>query len=117
MTERETADLVWKALADEKRRRVLDLLAEGARTTGDICAHFGLPENGGVGRTGVMKHLDVLQRAELIAVRREGRVRWNHLNAVPIQKICDRWVSRHVRGLARSATRLKALVESRKPRS
>ncbi|MFT5052916.1 MAG: DNA-binding transcriptional ArsR family regulator, partial [Chlamydiales bacterium] len=107
---------VWKALADEKRRRVLDLLASGARTTGDLCAHFAEPAHGGLGRTGLMKHLDILERAELIAVRREGRVRWNHLNAVPIQKICDRWVSRHVRGLARSATRLKGLVEGRRAR-
>ncbi|MFT5052831.1 MAG: DNA-binding transcriptional ArsR family regulator, partial [Chlamydiales bacterium] len=51
MTERDATDLVWKALADEKRRRVLDLLASGARTTGDLCAHFAEPAHGGLGRT------------------------------------------------------------------
>ena len=61
-----------------------------------------------------MKHLDVLERAGLITIRREGRVRWNHVNPVPIQRICDRWVSRHVRDLARSADRLKGLVEGRR---
>jgi DNA-binding transcriptional ArsR family regulator len=60
-----------------------------------------------------MKHLGVLEAAGLLVVRREGRQRWNHLNPVPIQRVCDRWVSRHVRGLARSADRLKALVEAR----
>ena len=58
-----------------------------------------------------MKHLDVLQAANLVLIRREGRHRWNHLNPVPIQRVCDRWVSRYVRDIARSANRLKELVE------
>ena len=99
-------DLVWKALADPKRRAILDLLAERPHTTGEVCSRFS-----DIGRTGVMKHLDVLVAAELVIVRREGRVRWNHVNPVPIQRVCDRWVSRHVRDLARSANRLKELVE------
>ena len=116
MSDRDPADLVWKALADEKRRKILDLLAKKPRTTGEICAHFAQEAQGGIGRTGVMKHLDVLERADLIAIRREGRTRWNHVNPVPIQRICDRWVSRHVRDLARSADRLKRLVEERRER-
>ena len=106
-------DLVWKALADPTRRALLDLLAEEPHTTGQVCAHFALKKHGGLGRTGVMKHLDVLEAANLVLVRREGRRRWNHLNPVPIQRVCDRWVSRHVRDLARSANRLKDLVEGR----
>ena len=109
-----TTDLVWKALADPTRRAILDLLATAPRTTGDVCAHFARPRNGGIGRTGVMKHLDVLQAANLVLVRREGRQRWNHLNPVPIQRVCDRWVSRHVRDLAGSANRLKDLVEGKR---
>ena len=108
---KEDPDLVWKALADPKRRAILDLLAKRPRTTGEVCAHFAELSAGGIGRTGVMKHLDVLQAANLVLVRREGRVRWNHVNPVPIQRVCDRWVSRHVRDLARSANRLKDLVE------
>lgn len=111
MSQRESAELVWKALADEKRRKILDLLARKERTTGEVCAFLGSDAHGGLSRTGVMKHLDVLERAHLIVVRREGRKRWNHINPVPIQRICDRWVSRHVRDLARSADRLKSLVE------
>ena len=104
-------DLVWRALADPTRRAILDLLAKSPRTTGEVCAHFAPAKRGGIGRTGVMKHLDVLQKANLVLIRREGRLRWNHVNPVPIQRACDRWVSRHVRDLARSANRLKDLVE------
>lgn len=108
------ADLVWKALADPTRRAILDLLAAEPRITGEVCAHFALKKHGGIGRTGVMKHLDVLAAARLVIVRREGRQRWNHLNPVPIQRVCDRWVSRHVRDLASSANRLKDLVERKR---
>ncbi|MEM7203396.1 MAG: GNAT family N-acetyltransferase [Planctomycetota bacterium] len=104
-------DAVWKALADPTRRALLDLLAAGAQTTGDLCQHFADHRRGGLGRTGVMKHLDVLQSTELVVARRQGRVRWNFLNPVPIQRVCERWVSDHVRGLSTSLNRLKALAE------
>jgi len=64
-------------------------------------------------RTNVMKHLDILVAAGLVVVRREGRTRWNHINPVPIQRVCDRWVSRHVRNLASAMSRLKDHVEAR----
>ncbi|MCP3914922.1 MAG: winged helix-turn-helix transcriptional regulator [bacterium] len=108
------ADLVWKALADPTRRAILDLLAKAPLTTGDLCEHFGLARHGGIGRTGVMKHVDVLHRAGLVLFRREGRQRWNYVNAVPIQRVCDRWVSGHVRDLARSANHLKDLAEGKR---
>lgn len=98
---------MWKALADPTRRDLLDALAPGPRTTGELVE--GFPD---LSRTGVMKHLDVLEEAGLVIVRREGRLRWNHLNPVPIQTICDRWVSRHVRQLSRSLSRLKTHLES-----
>lgn len=110
-------DRVWKALSDPTRRAILDLLAARARTTGELCDHFAPRRHGGLGRTGVMKHLGVLERAGLVAVRRQGRLRWNHLNPVPIQRVCDRWVSRHVRGLARSADRLRELAEGSRART
>ena len=61
-----------------------------------------------------MKHLDVLHAANLVLIRREGRHRWNYVNPVPIQRVCDRWVSKHVRPLARTASRLKEVVESKR---
>ena len=99
---------MWRALADPTRRQVLDFLADGPRTTGDIVGEFD-----GLCRTGVMKHLDVLESANLIVPRREGRTRWNHLNPVPIKRVCDRWISRHVSHMAPAMSRLKDFAESK----
>lgn len=102
----ERLDNVWKALADPTRREILDLLRDGPRTTGDLAGRFP-----GLTRFGVMKHLDVLEESGLIVARREGRQRWNHLNAVPLRRIYERWVSRYEDRLAGSLTRLKRAIE------
>lgn len=81
-------DPVWKALADPTRRSILDLLRGGARTTTEIVEAFPA-----LSRFGVMKHLDVLRAANLVATREEGRQRVNTLNPVPIRQIYERWVS------------------------
>ncbi|HEU4898462.1 MAG TPA: metalloregulator ArsR/SmtB family transcription factor, partial [Actinomycetota bacterium] len=73
--------MVWRALADPTRRAILDLLADRARTTGELSEAF--PE---VSRFAVMKHLGVLETAGLVVVRRRGRERWNHLNGVPLRE-------------------------------
>ena len=44
-------------------------------------------------RCAVMQHLGVLERAGIVFVRREGRERWNQLNAVPIQRELERWLN------------------------
>ena len=99
-------DTIWRALADPVRREILDLLAAEPRTTGELVAHFD-----SLCRTGVMKHLDVLVLANLVIVEKSGRTRWNHLNPVPIEQVCQRWVNNHVKQLARSLTRLKSIIE------
>lgn len=104
-------DAIWKALGDSTRREILDGLAKRPQTTGEIVARFG-----GLCRTNVMKHLGVLVDANLVIVRREGRVRWNYLNPVPIQRVCDRWVSNHVSGMASAMSRIKDYVEEREAR-
>lgn len=73
--------ILWKALADPKRRRIVQLLHEKAHTTGEICTHFD------VSRFAIMRHLKVLEQAELIQTRREGRQRWNFLNDALFQEI------------------------------
>lgn len=101
-----TRDLVWKALADPTRREILDQLVSGPRTTGELCGHFAPEECGGLARTTVMKHLDVLVAAHLVLVRREGRTRWNFINPAPLQRILDHWLSRTTQASARSLNRL-----------
>ncbi len=97
---------VFKALADPTRRKLLDELRDQPKTTGDLCEKF--PE---LTRFGVMKHLSVLEEANLIFIRREGRVRWNHLNAVPIQRIHERWISRFAAPLAANLLAIERHVE------
>lgn len=99
-------DAVWRALADPTRRGLLDLLREGPRTTGDLAAaHPGLT------RYAVMKHLGVLTGAGLVVVRRRGRERWNHLNAVPLRQAYERWMAPLAEHAAVASLRLKDYVE------
>ena len=101
-------DLVFKALADSRRREILDLLKAAPRTTGELCAHF----EGSLDRCTVMQHIGVLERAELLIAAREGRVRWNHLNAAPFQDIHDRWISAYAAPAAAFLSRLKKGLEA-----
>src|SRR4051794_30521634 len=66
---------------------MLDLLAERPRTTGELSAAF--PK---LSRFAVMKHLSVLEQAGLLVITRDGRNRWNALNAVPLREVFRRWV-------------------------
>lgn len=97
---------VFKALADGRRRRMLDLLRNEPLTTGDLCAHF--PK---LDRCTVMQHLGVLERAGLVIARREGRNRWNYINPLPIKAIHDRWISPHARNAVELLERMKQEME------
>ena len=79
---------IWKALGSPHRRALLDALKDGPRTTSALCEV--LPK---LSRYAVMQHLGVLERAGVVLVRREGRERWNELNAVPIQRELERWLN------------------------
>lgn len=78
---------VWKALANPDRRKLLDLLASGPATTGELADAF--PR---LSRYAVMQHLGVLEDASLVTVRRRGRHRFNHLNPLPLRAVYERWV-------------------------
>lgn len=83
----QTQQDVWRALANPVRRKVLDELSEGPRTTGELA--LAIPQ---LSRFAVMQHLDVLVEAGLVLVRRRGRQRFNHLNPVPLRTWYRRWV-------------------------
>lgn len=100
-------DGVWKALSDPTRRAILDVLKAGPRTTTEIVERFP-----GMTRFGVMKHLDVLRDAGLVQTRQEGRKRINTLNAIPIRRIYERWVSGFEDLWAGKLMRLKLDLES-----
>src|SRR6185312_13937509 len=93
-------DLVFKALADPTRRRLLDQLFErDGRALGELDTDLEMT------RFGVMKHLKVLQDAGLVTSRKVGRERLHFLNPVPIRLIHDRWINKY------TEQRVSALVE------
>ena len=97
---------VFKALANHRRRGLLDCLKAGPKTTGALCGQF--PD---MDRCTVMQHLAALEDAELIIVKRDGRERWNHLNAMPIKRIHDRWISEYASHAMNLLDRLKSDLE------
>ena len=99
-------DDVWKALANPHRRRMLDLLRDRPRTTGELAE--ALEEN----RFLVMQHLNLLRRSKLVTVEVDGRRRVNHLNPVPIQQIYERWVGKYQGDWAAALVGLKRTVET-----
>ncbi len=111
MSSEHEEDLIFKALAHPRRRAMLDLLKDEARTTGMLCEAFGEMD-----RCTVMQHLKVLEEADLIIVRREGRERWNHLNSLPIKRIHDRWISGYASHAVTILDKLKADLEIGTPR-
>jgi DNA-binding transcriptional ArsR family regulator len=72
-------DAVFKALADESRRELLDRLrADNGQTLGELCARLDMS------RQAVSKHLAILEAANLVATVRRGREKLHYLNPVPI---------------------------------
>jgi len=97
---------LWRALADPTRRRILDLLRERPRVTGEVAARFP------VSRIAVMRHLEVLAEAGLVVSRKRGRQRWHYLNTVPLQKLNRRWADPAAAGFASALLRLQDTVEA-----
>jgi DNA-binding transcriptional ArsR family regulator len=104
--ERDRQERIFKALADYRRREMLDLLKSAPRSTGEICTHFDELD-----RCTVMQHLTVLEKADLIIVKRAGRHRWNYINPLPIKEIYDRWISRYATHAIEILARMKHNLE------
>jgi DNA-binding transcriptional ArsR family regulator len=107
MSRAEQDDLVFRALADSRRREILDLLKAEARTTGDLCDHFEET----LDRCTVMQHIGVLEKAGLLISRREGRQRWNHLNVMPLKELHERWISPYATAAVDLLARMKRDLE------
>ena len=83
-------DLVFKALADQTRRTLLDrLFTRDGRTLTELEAQLEMT------RFGAMKHLKVLEGAGLVVSRKRGREKLHFLNPVPIRQIHDRWIDKY----------------------
>jgi DNA-binding transcriptional ArsR family regulator/uncharacterized protein YndB with AHSA1/START domain len=96
---------LWRALSDPTRRRILDLLRERPRITGEIASQFA------VSRIAVMRHLEVLSEAGVVTSRKRGRERWHYLNAVPLERLHERWFDPRAHGWASGLLELQRRVE------
>jgi uncharacterized protein YndB with AHSA1/START domain/DNA-binding transcriptional ArsR family regulator len=99
-------DLVFKALADESRRRLLDRLnRQNGQSLQELCADLGMT------RQSVSKHLAALEAANLVTTMRRGRRKLHFLNPEPINAIADRWISRYDRARIEALADLKTALE------
>jgi predicted transcriptional regulator len=101
-------DVVFHAMAHRDRRRMLELVREtpGCRVD-EVARRFE------TSRIAVIKHLRVLERADLIHSEKVGRERRMYFNAVPIQLIYEAWTTEFSRDLAAEMVRIKAAVEGK----
>jgi DNA-binding transcriptional ArsR family regulator len=106
MTRGDNRDGIFKALADSRRREMLDLLKQRGRTTGELVEHFKQLD-----RCTVMQHLSVLEKADLVIVKRDGRLRWNYINPLPIKELHDRWIGRYADSAIDLLARMKREIE------
>lgn len=99
-------DLVFKALADASRRKLLDRLrTKNGQTLNQLCEGLAMS------RQAVSKHLGVLEAANLVAPLKRGREKLHFLNPVPIFDIADRWIGKYERGRLRALGDLKKSLE------
>jgi len=100
------ADLLFKALADPVRRKLMDRLhANDGQTLSHLCRHMNMT------RQGVTQHLAVLEAANLVAVQRRGREKLHFLNPVPLHEVYDRWIRKFERPRLRALRDLKRRLE------
>jgi DNA-binding transcriptional ArsR family regulator len=98
---------VFRALADESRRALLDRLFEkDGQTLGELCAGLQMS------RQAVSKHLAILEAANLVSTQKIGRKKLHHLNPVPIHDIADRWIGKFDRAHPDALNELKTRLES-----
>ena len=106
MPERRDTDLLFKALADPSRRKLLDLLhAHDGRTLNELCEHLDMT------RQGVTQHLNLLEGANLVVTVRRGREKLHFLNPVPLHDIYERWIAKFEKPRLKALSALKKKLE------
>ena len=95
-------DLVFKALADPSRRRMLDrLYSDNGLTSNELCEQFDMT------RQAVAKHLDLLEKARLVVIIWHGREKLHYLNPMPIEQILEDWIGKYGRHSLQALSQLK----------
>ncbi|MGF6961801.1 ArsR/SmtB family transcription factor [Paraburkholderia youngii] len=99
-------DLLFKALADPSRRKLLDVLhGHDGQTLNDLCEHLDMT------RQGVTQHLGLLEASNLVVTVRSGREKLHFLNPVPLQQIYERWIAKFEKPRLKALSSLKRRLE------
>jgi len=86
---------VYKALADETRRLLLDeLMHRDEQTLFELCTKLAMNHNLTPTRQAVSQHLDVLEAAGLVRTERRGRYKLHSIDTAPLARIAERWPER-----------------------
>jgi DNA-binding transcriptional ArsR family regulator len=97
---------VFRALADEIRRQLLDWLhARDGQTLGELSRGLDMT------RQAVAKHLSILEAANLVSATRQGREKLHFINPVPIHEISVRWIAKFERPRLDALAKLKTKLE------
>ena len=97
---------MFRALADASRRQLLDRLHQrNGQTLGELCQGLDMT------RQAVAKHLAVLEAANLVSSKRQGREKLHFINPVPINAIAERWISKFERPRLAALSDLKKVLE------
>ena len=99
----------FNAVAEPRRRRVLDFLADGPRQVNDIVARLGWPQ------PQVSKHLGVLRQVGLVNVQRDGRRQVYSINAGQIRPMYD-WTRKFEKLWSQQLERIKTVAEAKTKR-
>src|SRR5262252_1554298 len=100
-------DAVFRALADASRRQLLDRLHQrNGQTLGELCRGLVMT------RQAVAKHLAVLEEANLVSWKRNGREKLHFINPVPINEIAERWIGKFERNRLKVLSDLKRRLEN-----
>lgn len=101
-------DAVFRALADASRRQLLDRLhRKSGQTLGELCEGLNMT------RQAVAKHLAILEEANLVSWKRNGREKLHFINPVPISEIAERWISKFERPRLTALSELKKKLEGK----
>jgi DNA-binding transcriptional ArsR family regulator len=99
-------DAVFRALADKSRRKLLDRLHKrNGQVLGELCEGLAMS------RQAVTKHLAILEAANLVVSKKEGRTKLHFINAVPINDIAERWIVKFEHRRLSALSALKDILE------
>jgi DNA-binding transcriptional ArsR family regulator len=83
---------LFRALADETRRLILDELTDhDGQTLFELCTRLTMKHGVGSSRQAISQHLNALEAAGLVHTRRDGRYKYHYLDTTPLRSLVDRW--------------------------